>query len=311
MSDIFQPMDIFAESPASVSSEVAVKPDDQHASRRLLIKVTRDTLPQVKDKYPFIYLERGRMEIDDSSAKWIDSEGNIVRIPVATINCILLGPGTSITHEAIKTISQSNCSLCWVGEDSFLFYASGQSPSSDTRNFRHQIAISSDPKRSVEAARRLFSKRFPEADLKGKTLKEMTGMEGYRVRDIYEKKADKYGVGWKGRKYVPGKFEISDLTNQVLTSCNSSLYAVISSAVHSMGYSPYAGFIHSGSPLPFVYDLADLYKENLCIDLAFSLTLEMAGQYNRKKVLSAFRNRIIEMDVLGKIGSDIEWILKE
>lgn len=278
-------------------------------SNRLLIKVTRDSLPQVKDKYPFIYLERGRLEIDDSSVKWIDCDANIVRLPIATVNCLLLGPGTSITHEAVKVIAQSNCNVCWVGEDSLLFYASGQTPTADTRNMREQIKLSADSKKSVEVARRMFAKRFPEADLVGKSLKEMMGMEGYRVRALYEQKGKEYGVGWKGRSFTPGKFELGDITNQVLTACNAALYGILSSAVHSMGYSPHIGFIHSGSPLPFVYDLADLYKEFLCIDLAFSLTLEMAGQYNKHKVSAAFRQRVIEVDLLSKIGPDIESIL--
>ena len=237
------------------------------ASNRLLIKVTRETLPQVKDKYPFIYLERGRLEIDDSSVKWIDCEANVVRLPIATLNCLLLGPGTTITHEAVKVIAQSNCSVCWVGEDSLLFYACGQSPTADTRNMREQMRLSADPKKSIEIARRMFAKRFPEADLAGKSLKEMMPMEGYRIRALYEQKGQEYGVGWKGRSYTPGKFELGDITNQVLTACNAALYGILSSAVHSMGYSPHIGFIHSGSPLPFVYDLADLYKEHLCIDL--------------------------------------------
>ncbi len=278
-------------------------------SQRLLIKVTRDTLPQVKDKYPFIYLERGRLEIDDASVKWIDCDANVVRLPIATLNCLLLGPGTTLTHEAVKVIAQSNCSLCWVGEDSLLFYASGQTPNADTRNMREQMKLSADPKKSVEVARRMYAKRFPAADLAGKVLKEMMGMEGYRVRALYEQMGQKYGVGWQGRNYVPGKFELGDITNQVLTSCNAALYGILSSAVHSMGYSPHIGFIHSGSPLPFVYDLADLYKEYVCIDLAFSLTLEMAGHYNKHKVSAAFRQRVIETDLLGKIGQDIEAIL--
>ncbi|MEQ1777996.1 MAG: type I-E CRISPR-associated endonuclease Cas1e [Nitrosomonas sp.] len=279
------------------------------SSNRLLIKVTRDSLPQVKDKYPFIYLERGRLEIDDSSVKWIDCEANVVRLPIATLNCLLLGPGTSITHEAVKVIAQSNCGVCWVGEDSLLFYASGQTPTADTRNMREQMKLSADSRKSVEVARRMFAKRFPEADLVGKSLKEMMGMEGYRVRALYEQKGKEYGVGWKGRSFTPGKFELGDITNQVLTASNAALYGILSSAVHSMGYSPHIGFIHSGSPLPFIYDLADLYKEFLCIDLAFSLTLEMAGYYNKHKVSAAFRQRVIEVDLLGKIGQDIESIL--
>ena len=196
-----------------------------------------------------------------------------------------------------------------MGEDSLLFYASGQTPNADTRNMREQMKLSADSKKAVEVARRMFAKRFPEADLAGKTLNEMMGMEGYRVRALYEQKGQQYGVGWKGRIFTPGKFELGDITNQVLTASNAALYGILSSAVHSLGYSPHIGFIHSGSPLPFVYDLADLYKEYLCIDLAFSLTLEMAGQYNKHKVSSAFRQRVIETDLLGKIAQDIEIIL--
>lgn len=276
---------------------------------RLFIKVTRDTLPQVKNRYPFVYLERGRLEIDDSSVKWIDYENNIVRLPIATLNCLLLGPGTSVTHEAIKVMAAANCMVCWTGEDTMLFYAVGQTPTADTRNFRRQMALAANENKAVEVARRMFARRFPAAELAGKTLKEMIGMEGYRVRDLYAQKAEQYQVGWKGREFVPGKFEVSDLTNKVLTATNAALYGILAAAVHGLGYSPHIGFIHSGSPLPFVYDLADLYKEHLCIDLAFAQTLKMAGRYNKYKVAEAFRNRVIEMDLLACISSDIEEML--
>ncbi len=278
-------------------------------AERLFVKVTRELLPQVKDKYPFLYLERGRLEVDDSSVKWIDSSGQIIALPVATLNTLLLGPGTSVTHEAIKTTSAANCSLCWVGEDSLLFYAAGFLPTADTRNLRQQIGLSSDPVKSLEVARQMFARRFPDADLKDKTLKEMMGMEGHRVRSLYQEKAQQYQVGWKGRQFTPGKFELSDLTNQILTSMNAALYGILCSIVHSLGYSPHIGFIHSGSPLPLVYDLADLYKESLCIDLAFSLTREMAGRYDKYKVSGAFRDRVIEMDILGKATEDLIFLM--
>lgn len=274
-----------------------------------MIKVTRDNLPQVKDKYPFLYLERGRLEIDDSSIKWVDSEKNVVRLPIATINTLLLGPGTSITHEAVKVCAAANCSVCWVGEDSLLFYAAGHIPTSDTRNQRWQMKLASDEKSATEVARRMYARRFPNAELQGKSLKEMMGMEGVRVKASYESKAQKYGVGWNGRSFTPGKFEIGDITNQVLTSANAALYGILTSAIYALGYSPHIGFIHSGSPLPFVYDIADLYKEELCIDLAFAITLDLAGKYNKQKVASEFRRRVIEMDLLAKIGGDIQEIL--
>jgi CRISP-associated protein Cas1 len=278
--------------------------------QRLFVKVTRESLPQIKDKYPFLYLERGRLEIDDSSIKWIDSEANVVPLPVATLNTLLLGPGTTVTHDAIKTATAANCAVCWVGEDSLLFYAAGFLPTADTRNLKLQVERSADPQLSIEVARRMFARRFPDAKLEGKSLQEMMGMEGHRVRALYQIKAEEYQVGWKGRQFTPGKFELSDITNQVLTASNAALYGILCSAVHSMGYSPHIGFIHSGSPLPFVYDLADLYKEHLCIDLAFALTRDMAGRYEKQKVSSAFRQRVIDMDLLRCVAEDVPDILK-
>jgi len=274
--------------------------------QRLFVKVTRDSLPQVKDKYPFLYLERGRLEIDDSSIKWIDADNNVVPLPVATLNALLLGPGTTVTHDAVKTAVSANCSNCWVGEDSLLFYAAGFLPTADTRNLKQQIDLVSDRQKSLEVARRMFARRFPDAELQGKSLQEMMGMEGYRVRSLYQQKAEEYQVGWKGRQFTPGKFELGDVTNQVLTSTNAALYGILCSAVHSMGYSPHIGFIHSGSPLPFIYDLADLYKERLCIDLAFALTRDLAGRYDKHKVSAAFRQRVIDMELLAKVGEDIQ-----
>ena len=279
------------------------------ANQRLFVKITRESLPQVKDKYPFIYLERGRLEVDDSSIKWVDADNQVVPLPVAMLNALLLGPGTTITHEAVKTATAANCAVCWVGEDSLLFYAAGFLPTADTRNLKLQVGLSADPEKALEVARRLFGKRFPDADLEGKTLKEMMGMEGHRVRSLYQLKAEEYQVGWKGRDYAPGKFEASDLTNQIITATNAALYGILCSAVHSMGYSPHIGFIHSGSPLPFVYDLADLYKEELCVDLAFALTRDLAGRYDKHKVAARFRGRVIKIDLLARIGEDIVAIL--
>ncbi len=278
------------------------------AGQRLFVKITRDSLPQVKDKYPFLYLERGRLEVDDSSIKWVDADNNVVPLPVATLNALLLGPGTTVTHDAVKTAVSANCSICWVGEDSLLFYAAGFLPTADTRNLKQQIELASDTEKSLAVARRMFARRFPNAELEGKSLQEMMGMEGYRVRALYQRMAEEYQVGWKGRHFTPGKFELGDVTNQVLTAANAALYGILCSAVHSMGYSPHIGFIHSGSPLPFVYDLADLYKERLCIDLAFALTRDLAGRYDKHKVSATFRERVIEMELLAKVGEDIQGI---
>ncbi len=276
---------------------------------RLFVKITRDNLPQIKDRYPYIYLEHGRLEVDDSSVKWVDAREGVIRLPAAMLQCILLGPGTSITHEAVKVLAAAKCTVMWTGEDGLSYYAHGISPTADTRNIVRQIKAASDPKMSLTVARNMFSRRFPEADLSEKTLAEMMGMEGVRVRLLYQQKANQYGVAWHGRKFIPGQFSASDTTNRILTACNSALYGILCSIVHSAGFSPYIGFIHSGSPMPFIYDLADLYKADLCIDLAFRLTAELNNHYDKKAVSSEFRKKVLEMKLLETAVDDIDQIL--
>ena len=164
------------------------------AGNRLIIRINHDNLPQIKDRYPFLYLERGRLEIDDSSVKWIDSQAFVVRLPIATISTLLLGPGTSVTHEAIKILAAANTTVCWVGEDSLMFYAVGQSPTSDTRNMRKQIDLAFSPKHRIEVARRMFTNRFPEGDVSSSSINDLMGKEGLRIRRLYEQMAEKYGV---------------------------------------------------------------------------------------------------------------------
>lgn len=277
---------------------------------RIILKATLADLPKIRERYPFIYLERGRLEVDDSSIKWISADREVIRLPAAVMMTILLGPGTSITHEAVKVLATLNTTVCWVGEDSLMFYAVGQTPTTDTRNLKQQIALATDPDSSLAVAKKMYLRRFPEAKIKSKKLPELMVMEGGRVRDLYVQLAQKYLVLWQGRAYQPGKFELSDLTNKLITSCNSALYALVSSIIHALGLSPKIGFIHSGSPLPFVYDVADLYKADLVFDLAFALTAKMAGVYDRKFVLEEFRKRVIEYDFMTKCPADILDILE-
>lgn len=279
-------------------------------AQKIFIKPTAQTLPQLKERFPFIFLEKGRLEVDDHSVLWIDSDGSFVRIPIATISTLILGVGTTITHAAIRSCAKANCTICWVGDDSLIFYAYGQTPTATTKNFNIQMKLACDPKNKLIVARNMFMFRFPASEVENKTLKELMGMEGFRVKKSYMDCAEKYDIDWKGRSYIPEKFQLSDITNRILTSANSALYGVISSAIHSLGYSPHIGFVHSGSPLPFVYDIADLYKEYLTIDLAFALTAEMSVDYDKYLLADEFRKRVIEIKLMENIANDLIKILK-
>lgn len=278
--------------------------------RKVIFKLSRDFFPQSKDRYPLLYFEHGRIEVDDSSVKWVGANRDIYAIPVATIATILLGPGTTVTHEAVKAISSSNTTICWVGDDSLRFYASGMTPTADTRNLLRQIRFATDPETRLTVAKRLFSERFPNESLDGKSLQTLMGMEGVRVRALYASKAEEYGVPWNGRRYIPGKIEVSDKVNRYLTHANSLLYAVITSSVIAHGYDPRIGFIHSGSPLPFIYDLSDLYKEILTIDLAFMLSSK-EEKITNARLVEEFTKRAVDFDLLSKLSQDLEEIFKD
>ena len=274
-------------------------------ANRIIIKPTLADLPKIRDRYPFIYLERGRLEIDDSSIKWISADGEIFRLPAETLQTLLLGPGISITHEAVKVLGSINTTVCWVGEDSLLFYAVGHSPTANSRNLKKQYELAANPQKSLAIAKKMFSSRFPDDLIADKTLTELMTLEGSRVKSFYAELANRYFVQWQGRAYTPGNFEVSDLTNKLITACNTALYALVTSIVYSLGLSPRIGFVHSGSPLPFVYDIADLYKADLVFDLAFSLTGKMAGVYNRAQALEGFRQRVIATKFMSKCPLDI------
>ena len=277
--------------------------------RKIFFRITKDMFPQMKDRYPYVYLEHGRLEIDDSSVKWISAEGYVVRLPVAVIGSVILGPGTSVTHAAIESISSSGCSVCWVGEDSLTFYAYGMPPTADTQNFYKQGRLAFNPLSRLKVARRMFSKRFPNAELLDKSLQVMMGMEGQRVKRLNAEKSEKYNVPWNSRSYIPGQPAKSDPVNRCLTFFNGLLYGILTSVILYAGYSPRIGFIHSGSPMPFVYDVADLYKEWLTIDLAFSLVANDIDVFDKRFLIDAFCNRVVEYGLMGKVVLDIEEVM--
>lgn len=269
-----------------------------------IFTVPKELLPQVSTRHPFIYLEHGRLEIDDRSVKFINADGEVISIPCGMINCILLGPGTSVTHDAIKILAEYNCNVFWTGEDGLKFYACGISPTADSRNFRTQMQYACERKKSLEIARKMFSRRFPNEDISTKTLEQLKGMEGIRVKNQYTFYADKYKVFWEYRNAHLTSFNDASETNKWITMFNQFLYSILCSATISMGFSPHIGFVHSGSPLPFIYDMADLYKEQLCIEPAFKLTDVVI--FTKENAIDEFVKNANSMKILKQFCNDIK-----
>ena len=269
-----------------------------------------DTLALARDRWTPLYLEHGRLEVDDSSVKWIGADRTVWRIPVATVSALMLGPGTTITHAAVKACSDSNTPVCWVGAEGMRFYAFGVAPTSDNANARHQAATHASRKRREEVARRMFRMRFGDGvDVEGKTIKAMMGMEGKRVKALYQTFGDKYGVTWKGRNYDPNQWEVSDNINRAVSAANAALYALTTAVACSMGYLPQLGFIHSGGTLPFVFDIADIYKPETTLEAAFQ-TLSIDPEAEENAVISTLKLRIEETRLMRRMPQDIGRLLE-
>lgn len=272
-------------------------------------KPPRETLAPAKERWTPIYLEHGRLEVDDSSVKWIGADRTVIRLPVATLSAILLGPGTTVTHAAIKACSDCNTPVCWVGEQGMRFYSFGVTPTHANDNARKHAEYYASKTKRAEIARKMFLKRFPQETIEGKDVKELRGMEGKRIKALYEQMGYRYGVSWKGRNYDTSHWDVSDGINKAVSTANACFYALCSSIVCSMGYLPQLGFIHVAGTLPFVYDIADIYKPISTLEAAFE-TLSINKNAKEEEVISLLKKKIEEEELIKKIPNDIEELMK-
>ena len=225
-------------------------------------------LPRLRDSLSFVYLEHGRIDQHDKAIAFHD-KGGVTPIPVASTVVLLLGPGTRVTHAAMRTIAENNALVEWVGEQGVRCYASGMGGTRSSAALLHQAALASDPARRLEVARRMYELRFGEDVDPELSIQQLRGREGARVRASYVAMSKLTRVPWSRRRYDRGDFDAADPVNKALSVANSCLYGLCHAAILSLGYSPAIGFIHTGKQHSFVYDVADLYKTQVTIPMAF------------------------------------------
>lgn len=265
-------------------------------------------LPKLRDGLGFLYLERGIIEQSQKAVQIIDKEGR-TQIPVASLAALLLGPGTSITHEAVKRLTDNGCSILWTGEEGVRFYAQGNGETRKAGRLLHQARLVSDPVERLRIVRRMYEFRFEEeldADL---SIQQIRGLEGVRVRSAYAEASRTYGVPWNGRRYHRGYWGATDSINRALSAANACLNGLCHAAIVSVGYSPGLGFIHTGKLLSFVYDIADLYKAEITIPLAFQLTAESTEKLE-SRVRHACRDAFYEKRLLARLLPDMDLLLE-
>ncbi len=260
-------------------------------------------LPKFRDGLSYLYIEHCKIEKDKQSIAIFDKEGKI-QIPIATLALLLLGPGTSITHDAITVLADSGVLVVWTGEEAIRFYSQGFGKSRSSSRLIFQAKLVSNPQYRLDVVKNMYHKRFKEDFTNSISIQQLRGMEGARVRKTYADASKKTGVEWTGRNYDRKNWPSSDAVNISISCANSCLYGLCHAAIVSAGFSPSLGFIHTGKMLSFVYDIADLYKTELIIPIAFDMAKE--GRKNiESRTRKACRELFKEMKLIIRIIPDI------
>lgn len=261
------------------------------------------TIPKFRDGLSFLYLEHCRVDRCHKSVSFHDADGE-TPIPAASVALLMLGPGTTITHAAVQALADNNALVVWCGEENVRFYACGIGGTRSSRALLEQVRLVSDDELHMAVVHRMYRMRFAETLPPDITLQQLRGKEGMRVRAAYREASETTGVPWTGRSYDRGNWGSADPVNRALSAANACLYGLCHAAILSVGLSPALGFIHTGRQLSFVYDVADLYKTEITIPVAFAAAKEGPGEIERRVRLGC-RDLFRETRLLKRIVPDM------
>ncbi|EHQ52963.1 CRISPR-associated protein Cas1 [Ectothiorhodospira sp. PHS-1] len=262
----------------------------------------------MKDRISMVFIEKGRIDVLDGAFVVVDKTGTRMHIPVGSVACIMLEPGTRVSHAAAALAARVGTLLVWVGEAGVRLYASGQPGGARSDRLLYQAKLALDPDARLKVVRKMYELRFGEKAPAKRSVEQLRGIEGARVREIYKMLARKHGVKWERRHYDPGEWDAADPINRAVSAATACLYGVTEAAVLAAGYAPAVGFIHTGKPLSFVYDIADLFKFDTVVPIAFKIASKPQRQIERQ-VRQGCRDMFREKRVLARIIPTIEQVL--
>lgn len=263
-------------------------------------------LPRIRDRISFVYLEHCSISRDNGAITSTDESGTAY-IPAASIGAVLLGPGTNITHRAMELLGDAGASVIWVGEHGVRYYAHGRPLTHSSTMIEVQAKAVSNIRSRMVVARKMYMLRFPGEDVSHQTMQQLRGREGSRIRAVYKRNSEETGVEWNGRNYNPENFSESDVINQALSMANACLYGVIHSVIIAIGCSPSLGFVHTGHERSFVYDIADLYKTEVTIPIAFRIAKENPNNLGTS-VRRSVRDAIVSEHIMERAVRDIRYL---
>ncbi len=266
-------------------------------------------LPVISDRMTFIYLEHCKINRENGAVTARDIDGTVY-IPAASITVLLLGPGTEITHRAMELIGDTGISVIWVGERGVRYYAHGRALNSHTALLERQAKLVSNTRTHLDVVKKMYEMRFEGESTDGMTLQQLRGREGARMRKIYREQSKIHNVEWHGREYDTENFFDGTPVNQALSAANVCLYGLAAAVITALGCSTGLGFIHVGHELSFAYDIADLYKAEITIPIAFEMAAEETPDLPNA-VRRAVRDAFVKKHLLEQMVRDIKYLLED
>jgi CRISPR-associated protein Cas1 len=243
----------------------------------------------LKDRSSIIFIEKGNVDVLDGSFVVIDKNGIRTHIPIGGLVCLMLEPGARISHAAVALASRAGTLIIWVGEAGVRLYAAGQPGGARSDRLLYQARLALDDDARLKVVRKMYAMRFGEEAPERRSVDQLRGIEGVRVRKLYELIAERYGVEWKRRDYDARDFGTGDIPNRCLSAATSCLYGLAEAAVLAAGYAPAIGFLHTGKPLSFVYDVADIFKFETVVPEAFRIAGQAVGGRLKEDPVGAVR----------------------
>lgn len=256
-----------------------------------------------------IFVERGEIDMLDGAFVVVDATGVRTHIPVGGVACLMLEPGTRVSHRATALAARVGTLLVWVGEAGVRLYSAGQPGGARSDRLLYQAKLALDETLRLKVVRKMYAMRFGEEAPARRSVEQLRGIEGARVRRSYQLLARQFGVQWSGRNYDAEDWDSADLANRCLSAATACLYGVTEAAVLAAGYAPAVGFIHTGKPLSFVYDIADIYKFETVVPVAFQVAASDPVGNPERAVRLGCRDVFRRTKLLDRIIPDIETIL--
>jgi len=172
----------------------------------------------IKDRVSVLFVERGQLDVIDGAFVLVDKNAVRTHIPVGSITCLMLEPGTRVSHAAATLASRVGCLLVWVGETGVRLYSAGQPGGARADRLLYQAKLALDDTASLKVVRKMYELRFGEKSPERRSIQQLRGIGGARVRKLYEMMARQYKVPWKNRNYDHTKWNSGDLANRCLSS---------------------------------------------------------------------------------------------